>query len=319
MLRHVRLVATLATLIATAAAAQDYPNKPIKAIVPYGAGQATDMMCRVFLDSLKTVLKQPIVIENRPGAGSNLGAAEAAKSTPDGYTVLCTGNATHVGNPWLYTTMGFDAEKDLIPINVVAATTFVLMVNNKDKGKSIKDYLAAAKSAPKPPSIGLASTSAQVVNGMLRDAAKLDMVRVPYAAGNQGLFPDLMRGDTDVVIEALPSAIGRITGDQVVPLAQSGNKRSPFLPNVPTFREVGLDILLEGWNAFYVPKGTPPEIVKILNNAANVALKDPDVAKRLETVASVPVGGTPDELASLIQVDRAKWGKVIKELDLKAN
>ena len=128
-----------------------------------------------------------------------------------------------------------------------------------------------------------------------------------------------MRGDTDIVIEALPSAIARIKSDQVTALAQSGNKRSPFLPDVPTFREAGLDILLEGWNAFYVPRGTPPEIVKALNNAANVALKDPEVAKRLETVASVPVGGTPDELAKLIAIDRAKWGKVIKELDLKAN
>ena len=313
------LVATLATLITTLGYAQDYPNKTIRAIVPYGPGQATDMMCRVFLDSLKTVLKQPIVIENRPGAGSNIGAAEAAKSPPDGYTVLCTGNATHVGNPFLYTTMGFDAEKDLVPINIVAGTVFVLMVNNKDKGKSIKDLIATAKSAARPPSIGLASTSAQVVNGMLREAAKVDMVRVPYAAGNQGLFPDLMRGDTDVVIEALPSAIARIKSEQVTALAQSGNKRSPFLPDVPTFREAGLDILLEGWNAFYVPRGTPAEIVKVLNNAANVALKDPEVAKRLETVASVPVGGTPDELAKLIAIDRAKWGKVIKELDLKAN
>src|SRR5215203_2173109 len=225
-------VALLATLIATSVCAQDYPNKTIKAIVPYGAGQATDMMCRVFLDSLKTVLKQPIVIENRPGAGSNIGAAEAAKASPDGYTVLCTGNATHVGNPFLYSTMGFDADKDLVPGNVVAGTVFVLMVNSKDKGKSIQDYLAAAKSASKPPSVGLASTSAQVVNGMLRDAAKVEMMRVPYAAGNQGLFPDLMRGDTDLVIEALPSAIGRIQNNQVVALAQSGNKRSPFLPDV---------------------------------------------------------------------------------------
>jgi tripartite-type tricarboxylate transporter receptor subunit TctC len=312
-------VAGFATLIATISYAQDYPHKTIKAVVPYGAGQATDMMCRVFLDSLKTVLKQPIVIENRPGAGSNIGAAEAAKSTPDGYTVLCTGNATHVGNPFLYSTMGFDAEKDLVPVNVVAGTVFVLMVNNKDKGKTLKDLIATAKSASKQLTVGLASTSAQVVNGMLRDAAKVEFVRVPYAAGNQGLFPDLMRGDTDVVIEALPSAIARIKSEQVTALAQTGSKRSPFLPDVPTFKEAGFDVLLEGWNAFYVPKGTPPEIVKTLNGAANVALKDPEVAKRLETVASVPVGGTADELMSLIQTDRAKWGKVIKELDLKAN
>jgi tripartite-type tricarboxylate transporter receptor subunit TctC len=154
---------------------------------------------------------------------------------------------------------------------------------------------------------------------MLKEAGKVEFVRVPYAAGNQGLFPDLMRGDTDIVIEALPSAIARIKSEQVTALAQTGSKRSPFLPDVPTFKEAGLDVLLEGWNAFYVPRGTPPEIVKILNDAANVALKDPEVAKRLETVASVPVGGTSEELANIINIDRAKWGKVIKELGLKAN
>jgi tripartite-type tricarboxylate transporter receptor subunit TctC len=313
------LIALSATLTATPGLAQDYPNKTIKAIVPYGAGQATDMMCRVFLDQLKTELKQPIVIENKPGAGSNIGAAEAAKATPDGYTVLCTGNATHVGNPHLYSNLGFDPDKDFVPINIVAGTVFVLMANTKHKGKTLKDLVEMSKTASKPFSVGLASTSAQVVNGALRDAIKHEMVRVPYAAGNQGLFPDLMRGDTDVVIEALPSSIARIKSDQVVALAQSGNRRSPFIPDVPTFKELGYDVLLEGWNAFYVPKNTPPAVVKTLNTAANVALKNPEVAKRLETVASVPMGGSPEDLASLTKIDRDKWGKVIKELGLKAN
>jgi tripartite-type tricarboxylate transporter receptor subunit TctC len=243
----------------------------------------------------------------------------ACAGEADGYTVLCTGNATHVGNPHLYSNLGFDPDKDFLPVNIVAGTVFVLMVNNKYKGKTLKDVVEMSKAAPKPFAVGLASTSAQVVNGALRDAIKHEMVRVPYAAGNQGLFPDLMRGDTDVVIEALPSSIARIQNDQVVALAQSGNKRSPFIPNVPTFKELGYDVLLEGWNAFYVPKGTSPEIVKMLNNAANIALKNPEVAKRLETVASVPMGGSPDDLAALTKVDRDKWGKVIKELGLKAN
>jgi tripartite-type tricarboxylate transporter receptor subunit TctC len=312
------LVASVATFSAAAVFAQDYPTKPIRAVVPYGAGQATDMMCRVFLEQLKLELKQPIVIENKPGAGSNLGAAEAAKADPDGYTVLCTGNATHVANPHLYSNLGFDPDKSFEPVNIVAGTVYVMMVNNKYKGKTLKDIIEASKTG-KPFSVGLASTSAQVVNGMLKDAAKTNFVRVPYAGGNQQLFPDLMRGDTDVVIEALPSALARVKNNQVVALAQSGNKRSPFIPDVPTFKELGYNVVLEGWNAFYVPNGVPPGVVKTLNAAANTALKNPDVARRLEGVASVPMGGSPEDLANLTKIDSEKWGKVIKELGLKVN
>ena len=152
-------VALLGAVVATLAHGQPYPNKPIKAIVPYGTGQATDVMCRVFLEQMRIGLNQPVVVENRPGAGGNIGGAEAAKSTPDGYTVLCTGNATHVGNPFLYDNMGFDPEKDLVPVNVVAGTGYVLLANNKLKGKSVAEIIAMAKAAPKPLTMGVASTT----------------------------------------------------------------------------------------------------------------------------------------------------------------
>ena len=210
--------------------AQPYPNKPIKAIVPYGVGQATDVMCRVFLEQMRAGLNQPIVIENRPGAGGNIGGAEAAKATPDGYTVLCTGNATHVGNPFLYDNMGFDPEKDLLPVNVVAGTSYVLLAGNKLKGKSVAEIVAMAKAAPKPMTMGVASTTAHVLYGMFTDATKVELVRVPYAAGNRSLFTDLMRGDLDLVIEAMPSAMAPITNGQVAAIAVTNPREHRFFP-----------------------------------------------------------------------------------------
>jgi tripartite-type tricarboxylate transporter receptor subunit TctC len=308
----------MAALASSAALAQSYPQKPIKAIVPYGVGQATDMMCRVFLDRVRVELNQPIVIENKPGAGGNIGGAEAARSPNDGYTVLCTGNATHISNPFLYENQGFDPEKDLVPVNAIAGTGYVLLVGNKHKGKSLADILAMARTAEKPLTMGAASATSHVLYGMLTDAAKIKLERVPYATGNAALFTDLMRGDIDLVIEAMPSAMTPINNGQVTAIAVTNPTRTSFLPNVPTFKESGVDLTLVGWNAFYVPKGTSPEIVATLNRAANVALKDPEVTKRFATVASAPIGGSPADLEAMIKNDRALFQPRIKALGLKA-
>ncbi len=313
------LIAAIALLAAAASHAQPYPDRSIKVIVPYGPGQATDVMCRVFLEQLKVVLKQPIVIVNRVGAASNLGSSEAAKATPDGYTLLCTGNATHVANPLLYSSMDFDPDKDLLPISGVAATGYVMAVGDNLKGKSVKDVIAIAKSSPTPPKIGLASTTSRVIYGLFREAAKVDLTSVPYMSGNRDLFPDLMRGDTALVIEAMPSAMGPVTGGSVTAIAVTLPERSPLLPDVPTFKEVGVDVELVGWNAFYAPRGTPPEIIAQLNRASVEALKHPDVAKRLAAVACVPMPTTPAQLSAMIVDARAKWKPMVDLYKLKVN
>lgn len=298
--------------------AQSYPSpsRQIRVIVPYGAGQATDLMCRAFIEQLKTTLGATMVIENRPGAGGNIGGAEAARSAPDGYTLLCTGNATHIGNPFLYANQGFDPMTDLVPINAVAGTGFVLLAGARHKDKSVADIVAAAKSGKL--TVGNASTTAQVVTGMLADAAKINLERVPYSGGNMTLFPDLMRGDTDLVIEAMPSSLARIKDGQVKAIAVTNPTRNSFIPDVPTLAESGVDLKLIGWNAFYAPKGTPANIVAVLNKAANEALKDASVKQRFATVASEPIGGSPEQLVAMIREDRARWEKTIKALGLKA-
>jgi len=317
----VLLAAGFLALSSANADAQSYPNpsRTIRVIAPYGPGQATDLMCRAFIEALKTTLNhQTIVIENRPGAGGNIGGAEAAKSTPDGYTLLCTGNATHIGNPFLYTSMGFEPMTDLVPIVAIAGTGYAVMVGAKHKDKTIAQVVAEAKAKPGQLTVGVASTTAQVVTGMFSEAAKISLTRVPYSAGNTGLFPDLMRGDTDLVIEAMPSSLARIKEGQVKGLGVTNPTKNPFVPDVPTLAESGIDLKLLGWNAFYAPKGTSPEIVAVLNKAANEALKDPTVAQRLASVASEPLGGTPERLVEMIREDRARWEKTIKELGLKA-
>lgn len=299
--------------------AQEYPDKPITVIVPYGAGQATDVMCRVFLEQLEAELGATIVIENRVGAASNVGASEASKAAPDGYTLLCTGSATHVANPLIYSDMGFDPDTSLTPITGIASTGYVVAGGANVQGKTISDAVAAAKEAPNTMRMGLVSTTARVVNGMLSEAAGVSFRVVPYAGGNQALFPDLIRGDIDVAIEAMPSAVGPIAGGQIEGLAVTLPERSTLLPDVPTLKESGIDLTLVGWNGFYAPAGTPPAIVAKLNEAGVKALGHPDVAKRLETVASVPMPTTPTELTELIQRDRAVWKPMVELYDLKVN
>ncbi|MBM3537806.1 MAG: hypothetical protein FJX55_08235 [Alphaproteobacteria bacterium] len=153
---------------------------------------------------------------------------------------------------------------------------------------------------------------------MFNDTAGIALTKVPYSAGNQGLFPDLMRGDTDLVIEAMPSSLSRIRDGQVKALAVTNPTRNSFVPDVPTLAESGIDLKLLGWNAFYPPKGTSAEIVATLNRAANEALKAPVVAQRMATVASEPLGGSPERLMEMIREDRARWEKTIKALGLKA-
>lgn len=313
-------LAALASLAApTSLSAQDYPSKPITVIVPYGPGQATDVMCRVFLDQLEKELGATIVIQNRVGAASNVGAAEASRATPDGYTLLCTGNATHVANPLIYSDMGFDPDKSLVPITRIAGTGYVVAVGSNLAGKTMDDVVAISKAKPSSLRMGLVSTTARVIYGMVAEAAGIDFTVVPYAGGNQALFPDLIRGDTDLVIEAMPSAIGLVTGGQARAIAVTLPERSALLPEVPTLKESGIDVELVGWNAFYAPTGTPPEIIEKLNEAGVRALGHPEVAERLKTVACTPMPTSPDGLTELIRSDREKWRPMVELYNLKVN
>jgi tripartite-type tricarboxylate transporter receptor subunit TctC len=321
MKRWIGAFAALAGVVMSTglAAAQDYPNKPITVIVPYSPGQATDVMCRIFIEQLEKELNATIVIENRVGAASNVGAAEASKAAPNGYTLLCTGNATHVANPLIYSDMGFDPDASLVPITGIAQTGYVVASGKNLTGKSIKDSIEVAKATPSSLKVGLVSTTAKVIYGLLSEATGAEFTIVPYAGGNQALFPDLIRGDTDLAIEAMPSSVGPVTGGQVVGIAVTLPERSALMPDVPTLKESGIDLTFVGWNAFYAPAGTPPEIIEKLNAAGVAALSKPEVAERLTTVACTPMPTTPQGLADMIQSARAEWKPMVELYNLKVN
>ena len=231
------VLASLLFASAITAHAQPYPQKQsIKAIVPYGVGQATDVMCRVFLDRMRVGLKQIIVVENKPGAGGNIGASRPPGRcrTATRCSALETQRTSRIRS---CTTLPASTREDLVPVAVVAGTGYVMLVNNKYKGKSLADIIEMAKAAPRPMTIGVASATAHVLYGMFTDATKVQLVRVPYAAGNATLFTDLMRGDVDLVIEAMPSAMAPINNGQVTPIAVTNPKRTSFLPDVPTSRK----------------------------------------------------------------------------------
>jgi tripartite-type tricarboxylate transporter receptor subunit TctC len=181
------------------------------------------------------------------------------------------------------------------------------------------DVVAMSKAKPSSLRMGLVSTTARVIYGMVAEAAGIDFTVVPYAGGNQALFPDLIRGDTDLVIEAMPSAIGPVTSGQVKAIAVTLPERSTLLPEVPTLKESGIDVELVGWNAFYAPAGTPPEIIRKLNEAGVRALAHPEVAERLKTVACTPMPTSPDGLTELIRSDREKWRPMVELYNLKVN
>ncbi len=304
------------TLCATAHA-QNYPNKQIKVILPGPVGGSTDVTCRVFLDQFRKVLDQPMVVDNRPGAGSNVGGALAARAN-DPHTLLCTGFATHVLNPFLYASMGFDPEKELVPVMAITESPFLLLVNNKLRGKTAAEVLAMVRAAPKPPSVGTASSSAQIVLAMVSEAAQVKLLNVPYGGSNRNLITDLIRDELDFVIDPTPGSRPAVSNGQITALATTASKRSSYLPDVPTFMESGINVAGTGWTALYAPGGTSPEIIAILNKAGNEALKDPAVVQRLATLSTVPVGGSAAALEAMIRRDRASWGGMIKKLGLKA-
>lgn len=323
MRRIVPVLASVALLVSSAAIqAQQYPDpgKAITVTVPYGPGQATDLMCRVFLEQLKVTLDHPaIVVENKVGAGSSIGAKEAAAEPADGYHLLCTGNATHVANPLIYTEIDFKPDEELRPITGVAATGYVFATGKNLNGKSLKEIIEIAKDSPTPLKVGLASTTSRVLWGMLQQATGIKLDNVPYMRGKQDLFPDLIRGDTDLVIEAMPSAMAALQGEDVTAVAVTLPERSELLPDTPTFVEEGVDLELTGWNAFYAPAGTPDEIVAKLNEAAVAALNTPEVAEGLKPIACTPMPTTPEGLQAQIESDRAKWKPMVELYNLQVN
>ncbi|WP_270933658.1 Bug family tripartite tricarboxylate transporter substrate binding protein [Falsiroseomonas oryzae] len=316
--RHLLTLPLLgAAALARPALGQTWPARPVRIVVPYPAGQGTDIFGRRFAEFYQRQFNQPFVVENRAGAGGNIGTALVARAEPDGYTLLWGTNATHAANEFMFASLGFDPVRDFAPIAGILSLGMVLYTGQGAEPRSLADFVAAAKARPGQATVGVPSTTARVAAEMLRRAAGIEIQQVPYNGSGQALTGAL-RGDVLAVVDTIAASLGPIRGNQVRPLGVSLGKRSESVPQVATFREQGVDVEVTAWNAFYAPRGTPAEVVRVLNAASNAALADAELRGFVVNGGAEPLGGTPDDLAALMRTDRAKWQPVIEGLGLRA-
>ena len=310
-------VATLCT--STAFAQANYPNKPINFIVPYGAGGGADARSRQIAQKMSVILKQPIIVDNKPGAGGNIGTEFIARSAPDGYTIGMGNFAPMAVNKTLFGNLRYDPETDLLPIVLIEKGPLVLVVNPKSPYKTVKEIVDAAKAKPGALtySSGGIGGSHQLSAELFKQSAGIDMIHVPYKSGSAGLT-DLMADNVTMMFDQMYSAMPSIKGDKLRAIAITSKKRSPLLPNVPTFAEAGYPkVEVLNWQGLIAPKGTPKAIIDKLNAAANEALKDPQLRELMLSQGNEIGGGTPADFAALIKSESAKWSGVVKTANIK--
>ena len=304
--------------IATTVSAQTYPNRPVRVVVPFAPGGATDIVTRVVAQKLSESWGQTVVVDNRAGAGGNIGADIAAKAAPDGYTLLMTSGSIVTANQHMYKKMAFNPEKDLLAVTNVASGPQVIAVNPSFAAKTLKDFIAAAKAKPRALTFGSAGigTQTHLAAENFLYTAGIDMVHAPYKGEGPAII-DLIGGQIHMVTPNLSAAINFVQSGKLRALAVTSKERSRQLPDVPTAGETlpGFENL--GWFGFMAPAGTPKAIVdKVRQDTAKV-LQSPETRARFEQLGMVPVGNTPDAFAKAIKEESVHWGKIIRERKLQ--
>jgi len=301
-------------------AQSNYPTKPINFIVPYGAGGGADSRSRQIAQKMSVILKQPIIVDNKPGAGGNIGTEFISRAAPDGYTIGMGNFAPMAVNKTLFGNLRYDPETDLTPIILIEKGPLVLVVNPSSPYKTVQDIVTAAKAKPGTLtfSSGGIGGSHQLSAELFEQNAGIEMIHVPYKSGSAGLT-DLMAGNVTMMFDQMYSAMPSIKADKLRPIAITSKKRSPLLPNIPSFTEVGYPkVEVLNWQGLIAPKGTPKAIIDQLNAAANEALKDPQLRELMLSQGNEIGGGSPAEFAALIKSESAKWGAVVKTANIKA-
>jgi tripartite-type tricarboxylate transporter receptor subunit TctC len=304
-------------LVHVPAHAQSYPTKPIRLVVPYAAGGAVDVVARLIGAKLQEALGQPVIVENRAGAGGNAGADQVAKAPPDGYTILQNTNGQAI-SPALYRNLPFDTAKDFIPVTQLVGTFTVLVANPKVPARSLKDLIALAKAKPGTLNYGMTGVgnSLHLTMEMLKRAAGIDIQAIPYR-GDALLNPALIAGEVDVAIVPIATAVPLIEGGQLRALAINSAKRSPVLPDVPTVSEDAIPgFEVSGWQGYFVPAKTPRDIVALIARETAKILAARDVADRLRAMGNEPAGSTPEEFEAKFKADLAKFARVVKEAQI---
>ena len=308
------IVSLVGALFSAAAPAQTYPTRPVRIMVGFLPGGSTDIMVRLVTPALTEAFQQQFVIDNRPGANSNIANELVAKAAPDGYTLLGV-SASFSINVSLYPKMGYDPVRDFAPITRIAAVHNVLVVHPSLPVKTVKDLVALIKAKPGQlvfASSGSGSTSHLAAELLKTSVGGLDAVHVPYKSGPPALI-DLVSGQVQMLIATMPSTLPYVQGGRLRAGAVASLKRAQAMPNVPTFIESGFPgFEVSAWNAMLAPAGTPPEIINRLNAAIVKAVQTPEVREKLLTQGAEPIGDSPDQFGAYLKAEVAKWAKVIK-------
>ncbi|MEI7803722.1 MAG: tripartite tricarboxylate transporter substrate binding protein [Hyphomicrobiales bacterium] len=319
--RILGLAALIAACFMSAASAQNYPDRPIRLIAPFPAGGLADVLARAVGDEMSKSLGQPVIVENRAGAGGNVGADAVAKAAPDGYTLLMSSAGILTANQFLYSKMPFDPEKDFIPVSIVADMPMMVVVNPKVEAKTLRELVAMARANPGKlnfgsPGIG---TTGHLGLALMLHAAKVQITHVPYR-GAAPAITDLVGGQIDGVVDNPPTVLPHINEGRLRALAVTAKQRLALLPDLPTTAEAGVaNYEASSWFGIAVPAGTPPAVVARLHKEIVAALRQPAMAERFAKTGARLVGNSPEDFAKQIRAERVQWGEVIRAANIRAD
>jgi len=305
-------IATLLAGVATLARAQGYPDKPVHFIVPFAAGSATDQLARALGQGVTEQTKQPVVVENKPGASGFIAAQYVAKAAPDGYTVIIATNTTHAANEHLFKKVPYDAVKDFAPITALGRGGQIMVVSPKVPAQSVADFIALAKKQPGKLTFGSGSSSSRVAGELFQQMAGVQLLHVPYKS-NPLAINDLLGGQIDMMITDTATGLPQVKAGKVRALGVSSRKRLPLAPDVPTIDEAGVKgYEMTFWFAAYAPAGTPAPIVNRLHALLVKATEGPAAKNFYQTAGIDPFVTKPEELAKFQAAESQKWGRIIK-------
>jgi tripartite-type tricarboxylate transporter receptor subunit TctC len=316
-----RLAVLAISVPAFAFAQDDYPARPVHIIVPFAAGGSTDVVARLLADKLGAELKQNFIVENRGGAGGNIGADAVAHAAPDGYTLLMGTTGVLAINKYLYKEMSFDPDRDLAPVSYTSLITNILVVNPQVPVRTVPDLVKLARA--KPDALTFASSGAgsstHLSGELFKSMAGVQILHVPYKGSSQALV-DVMAGQVTMLFDNAPSSMPFIEQGKLRAVAVTSLKRLPNLPDVPTIDEAGVKGYESlSWSGIVAPAGTPRRVVDKLNAAIEKVLRDPDVKQRFAALGVEPVGGPPEAFARHIRAESDKWGRVVKAANITLN
>jgi tripartite-type tricarboxylate transporter receptor subunit TctC len=308
-------------LLPALAWAQAYPSKPIRLVVPFTPAGAVDIASRATAHEMQRILGQPVTVENKPGAGGNLGVLEVARSAPDGYSMVMSTSGIQAINPALYAKMPLDPNKELAPVAPLVSLNNVLVVHPSVPARTVKEVIALAKKEPGKLTYASSGngTSIHMSGAMFTQLTGTDIVHIPYK-GSAPAVTDLLAGQTNMMFDNIPSSLPHIKSGKLIAIATTGAKRDPALPDLPTIAESGVKGYESGvWFGLMVPAATPKEIIAKLNSAAVEAAKAPEFVKRMTDLGYNIIPGSPDDMARMLKEELARWAPIVKASGAKVD